>query len=62
MDKRKALDIIDAMIKAESGSTDPLKALRDRIVSIQNSSVQPLMKAIMMWRPCSRNLQQWIWT
>jgi hypothetical protein len=46
MDKRKALDIIDAMIKAESGSTDPLKALRDRIVSIQNSSVQPLMKAI----------------
>ena|ERR1035438_2390310 len=46
MDKRKALDLINSMIKAETTSADPLRALRDKITSMHNSGVQPLMKAI----------------
>jgi hypothetical protein len=46
MDKRKALEIIDQMIKIETDATDPLRILRDRITSIKNNSVQPLVKAI----------------
>lgn len=46
MDKHKALEILDEMIKTEKASADPLKALRDRIISLQNDHAQPLRKAI----------------
>src|ERR1017187_2259190 len=49
MDKKQALAIIDSMIKTESDkmpTNDILKKLRNKIVSIQNSGVQPLIKNI----------------
>jgi hypothetical protein len=48
MDKRKALDLINSMIKAEAGSAsvDPLVALRDRITAMRDTGIHPLMKAI----------------
>jgi hypothetical protein len=50
MDKKKALEIIEEMIKAEKGQPSDLdstlRALRDQIVTIHNSGIHPLAKAI----------------